>query len=130
MRKRLSGNPIIPGRGVCDPHIRIFHNKAYLYATHDSAQDDTRFVTKDWWVWSSPDLVDWKHENTLRPEQTYIGPGFQACYATDAAERNGKYYWYFSEDYIHTGVVMSDTGGLHTTPFVVQSVPYLPRNRS
>lgn len=109
MKEPLSGNPIIPGQGVCDPHIRIFNDKAYLYATHDSAKDDTRFVTKDWWVWSSPNLTDWKHENTLLPDQTYIGPGFQACYATDAAERNGKYYWYFSENFLHTGVVMSDT---------------------
>jgi len=109
MKQPLSGNPILPGCGVCDPHVRIFNNTAYLYATHDIAPDKTRFVTEDWWVWSSPDLVHWKHESTLRPEQTYIGAGFQACYATDATERNGKYYWYFSEGYEHTGVVVGDT---------------------
>ena len=53
----LSGNPILQGRGVCDPHVRIFGDKAYLYATHDKAPDSADFVMEDWWIWSSPDLV-------------------------------------------------------------------------
>jgi len=109
MNKLLSGNPILPGRGVCDPHVRIFGDKAYLYATHDLAPDSTRFVMTDWWIWSSADLVHWTHECTLRPEDTYIGPGFQSCWATDAAEKNGRYYWYFSEGSKRTGVVVAET---------------------
>ena len=31
-------NPIIPRMGVCDPHIHIFENRAYLYASHDAAE--------------------------------------------------------------------------------------------
>lgn len=104
-----SGNPILPGRGVCDPHIRIFGDRAYLYATHDKAPDNPHFIMEDWWVWSSPDLIHWTHESTLRPEDTYIGPGFQSCWATDAIERDGRYYWYFSEGPRRTGVVVSDT---------------------
>lgn len=109
MKNPLSGNPILPGRGVCDPHIRIFGNKAYLYATHDKAPDNARFVMEDWWIWSSPDLANWTHECTLRPEQTYIGPDFRACWATDAAQRKGKYYWYLSEGAKRTAVVVGDT---------------------
>jgi len=34
-------NPIIPDQGVCDPHIHIFNNKAYLFASHDFAPTNT-----------------------------------------------------------------------------------------
>lgn len=107
--KPLSGNPILRGRGVCDPHVRIFNDRAWLYATHDKSPDSSTFVMEDWWVWSSPDLVNWTHECTLRPEDTYIGPGFTSCWATDAAERNGRYYWYFSEVNRSTGVVVGES---------------------
>jgi arabinoxylan arabinofuranohydrolase len=109
MNTKPTGNPILPGLGVCDPHVRLFGDKAYLYATHDKAKDSTEFVMEDWWIWSSSDLVNWKHECTLRPEQTYIGAGFRSCWATDAAEKNGKYYWYLSEGSARTGVVVADT---------------------
>lgn len=109
MNTKPTGNPILPGLGVCDPHVRIFGDRAYLYATHDKAKDSPEFVMEDWWVWSSGDLVNWKHECTLRPEQTYIGAGFRSCWATDAAEKNGRFYWYFSEASCRTGVVVADT---------------------
>lgn len=64
---------------------------------------------EDWWIWSSGNLRTWKHECTLRPETTYMGAGFASCWATDAAERNGRYYWYLSEGSRRTGVVVSDT---------------------
>lgn len=103
------GNPILPGRGVCDPHIRIFGDRIYLYATHDKSAGNDRYVMEDWWVWSSADLVQWTHECTLRPEDTYIGAGFDSCWATDAAAKNGRYYWYFSEANLRTGVVVGET---------------------
>ena len=109
MTNPLSGNPILQGRGVCDPHIRIFNDKAYLYATHDKSPDNEGFVTEDWWIWSSPNLADWTHECSLRPEETYIGAGFTSCWATDAIDRDGKYYWYLSEGNQRTAVVVAPT---------------------
>ena len=102
-------NPIIPNRGVNDPHIHIYNNKAYLYATHDRSIESTGFAMDDWWVWSSGDLVNWQLESVLKPENTYIGKPFDQCWATDAACRNGKYYWYFSEHNEQAGVVVGDT---------------------
>ncbi|MCP4047882.1 MAG: family 43 glycosylhydrolase, partial [Gammaproteobacteria bacterium] len=43
------------------------------------------------------------------PADTYIGAGFQSAWATDAAYRDGKYYWYFSELNEQTGVVVGDS---------------------
>jgi arabinoxylan arabinofuranohydrolase len=104
-----AGNPIIPQRGVCDPHIHIFNGRAYLYATHDRGADSKGFFMDEWGVWSSDDLVNWKLENVLKPEQTHLGRPFNQCWATDAATRNGKYYFYFSEGNEQTGVVVGDT---------------------
>ena len=102
-------NPIIPDRGVTDPHIHIFNGRAYLYATHDRSPGNQKFAMDDWWCWSSDDLVNWKLESVLKPEQTYLGRPFDECWATDAAQRNGKYYWYFSEYNQRTGVVVGDS---------------------
>ena len=105
----FAANPIIPNQGVNDPHIHIFDGKAYLYATHDKSAKNTTFIMEDWWIWSSEDLVNWTRESVLNPEDTYIGKGFKSAWATDAAERNGKYYWYFSEANEQTGVVVGET---------------------
>ncbi|NLF32313.1 MAG: family 43 glycosylhydrolase [Planctomycetes bacterium] len=108
MTIEMTGNPLLPGRGVTDPHVRIFGDRAYMYATHDRSPDNDRFIMDDWWVWSSPDLVHWRCECTLRPADIHVGPGFTGCWATDAAERNGRYYWYFSES-AQVGVVVGDS---------------------
>ena len=104
-----AGNPIIPNKGVNDPHIHIFEGKAYLYATHDRSIENAYFAMDDWWVWSSEDLVNWTLESVLKPENTYIGKPFDQCWATDAAYRDGKYYWYFSEHNRQTGVVVGES---------------------
>lgn len=104
-----SNNPIIPGLGVCDPHIRIFNGKAYLFATHDEKPGNSSYTMNDWWLWSSSDLINWKKEFTLDPANTYVGT-WNKCYATDGATRNGKYYFYFSKHSLNTGVAVSTTG--------------------
>jgi arabinoxylan arabinofuranohydrolase len=104
-----SGNPILPGIGLCDPHIRIFHDRAYLYATHDRSEESTDFAMDDWWIWSSSDLVNWTHESTVRPEDTYIGRPYSSCWAVDAIEKAGQYYFYFSRGQKEIGVLKSST---------------------
>jgi arabinoxylan arabinofuranohydrolase len=105
----LAQNPIVPGKGLCDPQVRIYNNKIWLYATHDASVESKDFVMYDWWVWSSTDLVNWKYESTLKPEETYLGRPDKDCWATDAMSRNGKYYFYFSRGFTDIGVVMSDS---------------------
>ncbi len=102
-------NPIISNMGVNDPHIRIIDGKAYLSASHDKSIDNKQFIMENWQLWSSDNLVDWKLESTLQPEQTYIGKPFTGCWATDIAKRDGKYYWYFSEKNEQSGVVVADS---------------------
>jgi N-acetylneuraminic acid mutarotase len=103
----LAKNPIIPNKGANDPHIRIIDGKAYLSASHDKSADNKKFVMEDWWLWSSDDLVNWKLEYTLNPEETYINKPFEGCWATDIVKRNGKWYWYFSERNHQAGVMVA-----------------------
>lgn len=102
-------NPIVANKGLNDPHIHIFNDTAYVYASHDKSINNKKFIMEDWWVWSSPDLVNWTKRSVLNPKDTYIGKDFTRCWATDVAYKNGKYYWYFSEGNQQTGVVVGDT---------------------
>lgn len=106
---RLTGNPLLPGRGVCDPHIRAYHDRAYPYATHDRSPANRDFVMDDWWIWSSADLVDWRHECSLPPEGTYNGKPDTNCWAMNAIERDGEHYLFFSRGPREIGVVEGDS---------------------
>jgi beta-xylosidase len=102
-----ASNPIIPYVGMADPHIFIFNNKAYLFTTRDKDSAAHKFVMPEWNIWSSTNLVDWKHERTINPTETYMGKS-DNCWATDHAFRNGKYYFYFSNGNVDTGVMIAD----------------------
>ncbi len=102
-------NPIVIGQGLTDPKVRIYGNRAYLYATHDADPTAKHFVMNDWWTWSSDDLIHWTYQSTLKPEQTYWGKPCNQCWATDAISYNGKYYFYFSRGDSELGVVDGDT---------------------
>ena len=104
----------IIGQGVTDPHVRIIEDRAYLYASRDYAANNTTFDMREWQVWSSGDLLTWRLESTLRPEDTYIGQPIRGCWATDAIEQRGAYYWCFSEvdkqaDRHQIGLVVAET---------------------
>ena len=63
----------------------------------------------DWWVWSSDDMVHWKQECVIKPEQTYFGKPMSTCWATSAAMRDGKYFFYFSRGRSEIGVLKGDS---------------------
>ncbi len=105
----LCGNPIASGVGLADPHVVIYGDRAYLYATHDFSPNNQQFVTKDWWVWSSTDLANWTQVGLLDPEHTFLHRPSNDCWAGFGATRNGKYYWYFSAGQTEIGVVVGDS---------------------
>ncbi|MEI6077022.1 MAG: family 43 glycosylhydrolase [Verrucomicrobiota bacterium] len=106
---KVIGNPLKPGIGLTDPHVAIYGNTAYLYATHDFSPGSKKFVTKDWWVWSSTDLLNWKLAGTLNPETTFLRRPSDECWAGFGASKHGNYYWYFSAGPTQVGVVMADS---------------------
>lgn len=104
----LAKNPIIANNGANNPHIRIIEGKAYPAASHDKSANSKKFIIEDWRLLSSDDLVNWKLEYTLKPEETYMGKPFDGCWTTDIIKRNGMYYWYFSERNHKAGVMVAD----------------------
>jgi len=108
----FSQNPIIPAsEGMTDPHIRIYDGVAYLTVCHDRSIENTWFHIDHWAMYSSPDLVKWKLEYALQPEETYIGTEYDQCWATDFIKRNGRFYWYFSKHNHGVGVMTSEAPG-------------------
>ena len=104
----MAENPLKPGIGLTDPHVSIYGDTAFMYATHDFSPDSKMFVTKDWWVWSSTDLLNWKQAAILKPDETFLKRPSDECWAGFGASKNGKYYWYFSAGPTQVGVVMAD----------------------
>lgn len=80
-----------------------------MYTSHDRGPGMPIYRMDDWQIFSSDDLLNWKLEAVVRPEDTFLGK-CEECYATDAAERNGKYYFYFSHQQYCTGVAVSENG--------------------
>ena len=83
----LSGasNPVVTNQSIADPHVHIFEGRAYMYAGRDKDPNSPHFEMPDWHVRSSSDLVHWRDETVIRPNQTYMGPGSLNCWAVDVA---------------------------------------------
>ncbi len=104
-------NPLNSGIGPTfdDPHGVVFDDRVYLFTSHDFSTENKGYLLKDWRVWSSSDLVAWKLESTLKPEDTFIGKPFNDCWATFGVRKNNKYYWYFSAGPREIGVAVADS---------------------
>lgn len=121
--KRSSGNPILP-EFHADPEV-LYSNqtgKFYIYSTTDGAAGWGGYYFT---VFSSSDLVDWKHEGIMLNLNTDVswasGNAWAPC-IEEVKQKDGsyKYYFYFSGHDIDRnrksiGVAVSDTP---TGPFI------------
>ncbi len=104
----LSVGILIPDRGMADPHVWIENDRLYVMCGHDQSWEDKNIWLIDRWeLWSSDNLIDWSHHINIYPTETYIGDKAN-CWAGDICERDGKYYWFFSNKNIDTGVMVAD----------------------
>ena len=100
----LSGNPLFPG-WYADPEIHCFNGRYYVYPTTSRPfAEQTTFE-----CWSSADLTQWTNEGViLRFADVGWSTNF-AAWAPSCAERDGKYYLYFSAgDGAGLGVAVAD----------------------
>ncbi len=92
---------------TADPSIRVFGDTYYLYPTSDRPN----WMTTDFSVWSSKDLVKWKKERMVLDVANDLKWANIKAWAPDAIERNGTYYFYFSADHkIGVATAKSPTG--------------------
>ena len=90
----LAQNPIIGTSYTPDPAPYVHGDKVYLFVDHDE-DDAVYFKMKDWLLYSTEDMVNWTYLGT--PVSTATFPwAFQGdrAWASQAVERNGKWYWY------------------------------------
>ena len=94
---------------MSDPHIRVFNDTVYLFTGHDASPEDKTWIMKDWRVFSSVDLIHWELVTTISPKDNYMPDDSKDCWAGDAASRNGKYFFYFSDQKRSVGVMSSNS---------------------
>lgn len=85
--------PVLEGY-TADPSIRVFGDTYYLYPTSDKPN----WMTTDFSVWTSKNLVTWKREGVVLDVTRDLKWANIKAWAPDAIERNGTYYFYFCAD--------------------------------
>ena len=100
----VAPTPILQGEFTADPAIRAFGDRYYVYPTSDRPY----WNTKEFAVWSSPNLVDWEKHDVFLDLRNDISWSNNKAWAPDCIERNGKYYFYFCADH-NIGVAVGDS---------------------
>ena len=87
-------NPIIHTMYTPDPAPYVHGDTLYLFVDHDE-DDANYFKMKDWLLYSTTDMVNWTYLGTQVTTATFkwARQGDRA-WASQAVERNGKWYWY------------------------------------
>lgn len=99
------GNPLFPG-WYADPEIHFFRGRYYIYPTGQPYEEDQPCFE----CWSSSDLADWKNEGVILRLGDVRWSTNYAAWAPSVAERNGKFFFYFSAgDGAGIGVAVSDS---------------------
>ncbi len=107
----VAGNPIsaLIGHPVDDPHMVAHEGRVYMFACHDFSVESSTYDLRDWWAWSTDDLLHWKLESVLKPEDTFMKAPSTSCWATFGVPMAGGWRWYFSAGPRQIGVVTADT---------------------
>ncbi|KJF45311.1 hypothetical protein LH29_08000 [Draconibacterium sediminis] len=103
--------PINPPFSWPDLNIIQVGERAYAFGGTDVEPynfDIQTFIMPYWRCFSSTDLVHWEFESMLDPKDLYMGES-DKCFAGHGIERNGKWYWYFSNFNKNTGVAIADS---------------------
>ncbi len=120
---KANKNPIIRGKGVCDPHLRVIGDRMVLFCSHDADKNSPSYRMENWEVWSTRDFITFTREKRIYPSQTFMGKS-PFCWATDGIEHNGNIYFYFSDGGEQTGVlVASALDGDYVDPLKKPLIP-------
>jgi beta-xylosidase len=97
-------SPVLPGVNA-DPNIVRFGDTFYIYPTTDGfpGWSGTQFK-----AYSSTDLVHWKDHGVILDLGPDVSWADSRAWAPTMAEKNGKYYFYYSAD-ANIGVAVSDS---------------------
>ncbi len=101
---RMSGNPVFPG-WYADPELHLFQGRYYIYPTTSAAYEEQTYFE----VFSSSDLTDWTAHGKVLDFADVPWSTNRAAWAPSVAEKDGRYYMYFSAgDGAGIGVAVAD----------------------
>lgn len=97
-------NPVFPG-WYADPEIHFFAGRYWIYPTCSTVYEDQLYYE----AFSSDDLETWTNEGKILDLRDVPWSTNRAAWAPTVAEKNGKYYIYFSAgDGAGLGVAVAD----------------------
>ncbi|GGY94986.1 glycoside hydrolase family 43 protein [Pseudoduganella plicata] len=109
-----AANPLFPNIYTADPAALVDNGRVYLYVGKDDAAADAKdYLMKEWRVYSTCDMKNWKEHGAPLSVQTF-GWARADAWASDITKRNGKYYFYSTVDHATIpgkaiGVAVSDS---------------------
>lgn len=113
-------NPALKGY-FADPDIAAFGGKYYIYPTTDGNPGWGSTYFK---AFSSDDLMNWKDEGIVLNLADVSWTGGERAWAPCIAEKNGKYYYYYSGNR-NIGAAYSDSP---VGPFIDKGSPLVGEN--
>jgi beta-xylosidase len=85
----VAGNPLVKGVFTPDPAPFVHGDKVYMFTGHDE-NDAKFFKMKEWFVFESEDLVNWKSLGAPLSLETFAwAKKDDKAWASQAVERNG-----------------------------------------
>lgn len=87
-------NPIVQTRYTADPAPLVHDGRLYVFTGHDEV-GGLGFNMHDYRLYSTDDLANWKDHGSPMGHNSFDWADAHA-WASQAIERNGKFYWYAS----------------------------------
>jgi beta-xylosidase len=119
-KAKLGENPILRDVFTADPAPLVYNGTVYLYVGHDEAKGEEMFTMWEWLCFSSKDMKTWTPHGPIM-RVTDFKWAVRDAWASQAVERNGKFYFYAAVQHDNThsgkaiGVAVSESP---TGPFV------------
>jgi len=104
----LAENPIIQTKFTADPAPMVWNDTVFLYTGHDD-DSASNFLMKDWLLYTSTDLVNWRDRGAVATLKNFKWAGTNGAWAAQTIYRNGKFYMYAPVQTQGIGVMVSDS---------------------
>jgi len=101
-------NPLIQTNYTPDPAPMSYKDTVFLYTGHDE-DNATGFTMYDYLLYTSTDLVNWTDHGVIASTKSFKWANANGAWAAQCIPRNGKFYYYASQQLKGIGVLVSDS---------------------
>lgn len=89
-----NGNPLF----TADPAVMVDGDTLYLYVGRDEAAPGSWFYMREWLVYSTKDMLNWKYEGRAMRSADFQWATSASAWAAHVVKKGGKYYFYATVD--------------------------------